>query len=457
MLELGSYIITCCASFLNPMSQIGQSAYRSGGRKGGRPFRGGGRPVGRGRGQAGGKHLPQHGAASNPAPSPSVPRQTPSTVPGQVPGAPSWPPPRMAWCELCRVDCNTPEILEQHKNGKRHKRNLQTHAELQKNINKLMTGEENVQMANAGKQLKEFQPEKVDESGEKPPAEQNLPPQALIGNASNESEPQKNTVDSAEEPQRKSEDQFDPRGRRFKRKMRGGRGGKYMRSNEGSRRPVEPPKPKEVIPFICDLCNVKCESQVVFDSHLAGKKHLANVKRFHGHRALYGEAGLQALYPPNFNTPSSSVIPQVQQGVNDPQVVLAQLLTYVLSHAQAPGLLAAQMPELLAAQIPRVAGMVAPAPAPAPASGSGQEIQYQHNSHTQDNLLMTPLGKPDINAGQVPSATASENAASTSKCEDGPADRAVQQQLGNDCGDPAVENKEKVPSLENVEHSAVGN
>ncbi|KAL0007733.1 hypothetical protein SO802_009235 [Lithocarpus litseifolius] len=124
--------------------------------------------------------------------------------------------------------------------------------------------------------------------------------------------------------------------------MRGGRRDKYMRTYEGSRRPVEPPKPKQVVPLICELCNVKCDSQIVFNSHLTGKKHQGNLKWFHGHRALYGEAGLQALYPlnfnapskhgqmglqvvyqPNVNSPSASITPQVQPGVNDPQILLA--------------------------------------------------------------------------------------------------------------------------------------
>ncbi|KAI9181265.1 hypothetical protein LWI28_013097 [Acer negundo] len=288
----------------------------------------------------------------------------------------------MAWCKICRVDCNTPEILEQHKNGKRHKKNLQTHAELQ-NLNKVITGEQNVQLPNPEVQTEVFQPEKVEGSGEKQLKQESVPSQAPTDNDRNETElpnnsvdkVEVNTVDSTEDPQRKTRDQFVARGRGLKRKMRGGRGGKYMRTSEGSRRPVEPPKPKEVIPFICELCNVKCESQVVFNSHLVGKKHIANIKRFHGHRALYGEAGLQALYPPNLNASSSSVTPQVQQGVNDPQVLLAQLLTYVLAQAQTPGLLAAQVPGLAAAAAPVLA--------------SSQETQYQFNSQTQGPLVIS--------------------------------------------------------------------
>lgn len=432
--------------------QIGQSACRGGGRKGGKPFRSGGRSVGWGRG---------HGAASNFTPSAVVPGQRSSSIPGRVPGAPTPPPPPIAWCELCRVDCNTLEILEQHKNGKRHKRNLRTHADLQ-NLNKCIAGPQNIQMPNSGSR-----PEKFEESREKQSLPESLPSQTLLDNASNETELQKNAVDSAKEPQRKSRDQPDSRGRGSKRKMRGGRGGKYMRTNEGGlRRPIEPPKPKGVIPLICELCNVKCESQVVFDSHLVGKKHLANVKRFHGHRALYGEAALQSLYPASFNSPSSSVIPQIQQGVNDPQVVLAQLLTYVLSQAQAqaPGLLAEQL-HGLAAQIPGLAGMVVSAPAPA--AGSSQETQYQHDFQTQGSMATTEEGSKntvmveaedqqqsiatDLESPEtvgietkeknaslsqdnmiIASSEKPDNTASASKCEVG---EAVQQQLGDDLVD----------------------
>ena len=89
---------------------------------------------------------------------------------------------------------------------------------------------------------------------------------------------------------------------------------------------------------------------------------------------MYGEARLQALYPPNFNapselqvvyqpnvnSPSTSLTPQVQPGVNDPQILLAQLLmSYVLSQAQAPGMIPA-------------AGTLASVPIPAAAASQSQ-------------------------------------------------------------------------------------
>jgi Zinc-finger of C2H2 type len=71
-----------------------------GGRRGGRRCFGRGNFRGYGCGRGGGR-------AQEPAPKPA--RQ----------------PKPHAWCDICRVDCNSLEILEQHKAGKRHKRTVQ--------------------------------------------------------------------------------------------------------------------------------------------------------------------------------------------------------------------------------------------------------------------------------------------------------------------------------------------
>ncbi|GLT39576.1 hypothetical protein SLA2020_137590 [Shorea laevis] len=389
-----------------------KSAHR-GGRSGGRAFRGGGRghfghlgprydgsgpSHNRGRGQGrgrGGRHFPMHGVAlatTNSMPAPSEDAAATSVppaalVPGQVPAATVCPPQRMAWCELCRVNCNTPEILEQHKNGKRHKKNLQMHEQSQKQ-NKEVTVEQNVQpIPNSGSKV--VQAEEVEGSKEKQSQQEGLTSLAAANDNTEEPEQQKDmgensvasTVDSAE-AKGKSRDQFEPGVHGFKRKMKGGGGGKYIRTNQGARRTVKPPKQKEVIPFICELCNVKCESQVVFNSHLTGKKHVANLKKFQAHRALYGEEGHQALYPPNYSSPSASFNPQVQQGTADPQVVLAQLLTYVLTQAQAPGLVTPQIP-LTAASLASIQASLA---------NMETQNQYPHYQQNQDSLVISEAG-----------------------------------------------------------------
>ncbi|GFY81166.1 hypothetical protein Acr_01g0009750 [Actinidia rufa] len=220
---------------------IGPITYAGGGRRGGRPFRGGGPgrfgsrsngsgpPFrGRGRGRGRGDRFP-----------PPADNAT-ACAQGESSQTPVWPPPRMAWCELCRVDCNTPEILEQHKNGKRHKKNLQAFEEFH---NSRVVARQN-------------------EKNEKNEGSENKPPPTGGKQVETEQEKVSGEAELTEEPETKpGKDHFGGQERGLKRKMRGGWGGKFMRIHEGSRRPVEPPKPKQVIPFVCELCNVKCESQ----------------------------------------------------------------------------------------------------------------------------------------------------------------------------------------------------
>ncbi|XP_019159493.1 PREDICTED: uncharacterized protein LOC109156114 isoform X2 [Ipomoea nil] len=264
-----------------------QPSHRGRGRRGGQIFRGAGR--GR-RGQA-----PQ-------------------------PPAPVWPP-RMAWCELCRVECNTPEILEQHKNGKKHKKNVKVQEELQR----VMAAGHNVQPTSSQVQAEVAYQPKATEGSEVPP-EGNLSIETVNGRS--EQQPQENLPSQALGEENKAEPELpkaestrDPgesQGRGPKRKTSGGpggRGGKKLRSHDGRRKPAEPPKPKQ-IPLICELCNVTCESQVVFQSHLQGKKHISNRKRFEDSQAVLGQAATQALYPAL--QPVYPALPQPNPGLATP-------------------------------------------------------------------------------------------------------------------------------------------
>ncbi|KAK8693417.1 hypothetical protein V6N13_071001 [Hibiscus sabdariffa] len=237
-----------------------QTAYR-GRRRGGRLFRGGGRGHVGNRGlRPDGSAPPRRGhhsgsrmtpAISNSALDPSTAAMPPSAlVPGpalphQVPAAPVWPPPHMAWCELCRVDCNRPEILEQHKNGKRHKKNLQLQEEMLK-LKKVITPHQSVQEPNTGSEA--TQAKKVEGSAEKQHEQEPLPSLPITDEKEKESEQQKDVINNPEasttgpaSTNRKLNGPAEARGRGIKRKMKGGRGGKYMKGNEGSRKPVEPP------------------------------------------------------------------------------------------------------------------------------------------------------------------------------------------------------------------------
>ncbi|KAA8520479.1 hypothetical protein F0562_014735 [Nyssa sinensis] len=259
---------------LNAILQIGQSPYRGAGRRGGKPFRGGGRGRGRGhfgtrpdgsgpsfrcRGRGGGRgrHFPPN-SASTPAlyPSTFIQGELYPSGPGQAP---------------------------------------------------LLAPAQNEQP----KQEVPVQAEKVQGSGNKQAPPENLSSEAVT---ENKVEPEQQKTSEEEPAKNPRMYHFGARGRGFKRKMRGVRGGKWMRTYEGLRRPV------------------------VFETHLARKKHLANLKRFEGHQAMLRQAALQALYPalqalypalqalysPNPNA-STSFGPQFpQQGFHDPQGLIAQ-------------------------------------------------------------------------------------------------------------------------------------
>ncbi|KAK7395620.1 hypothetical protein VNO78_16184 [Psophocarpus tetragonolobus] len=375
--------------------RVGPSHYRGAGRRGGRfPFRGLGRGRfnhhrGRGRGRGGdGKQFSSHSteaAVANVADPPAADGTTlvaqPSSVsgqsslpnPSQVPSASSKTPCKL-WCDICKAECNTPEMLEQHKNGKRHKKNLRVHEELQRF--KALNGQQGGNISTSQSNLT-IHPEKVQESENKGLPEENMSSEATTDNDNDETKLQNNTEGvsevQTEEPQKEPGDNSAKQVHGSKRKMKGSRGGKYMRNEDGSRKAVEPPNPKQVTSFICELCNVKCDSPVVYNSHLIGKKHLLNVKRVYGHQALNGEAVSQPLHPPDMNAVSNANNFPVQQGVSvpDPQNLLAQILLTVLSHVQLPA--AAPLPGPSATQIQ----------APTLMAGSSHESPSKNLSQTQ--------------------------------------------------------------------------
>ncbi|KAK7260117.1 hypothetical protein RIF29_25892 [Crotalaria pallida] len=411
----------------------GPSHYRG---RGGRSFRGGGR----GRGRGGGRHFPSHSygpaisnvgdgsaaavATSVVQPSSSVSgKGTPK--PAQAPTATLQPASRHVQCEICKVECNTPEILEQHKNGKRHKKNMKVHEDLQRR--KAMNGQQSVLITSS--QLNSTcQPKQVQESEKKGCATENMGSEVTAINGQQsllipctelnftaqatpvqeaEKELQNNGGQAsevpAEEPAGKTTDNSAVRGRGLKRKTKGGRGSKYVRTDDGSRRPVEPPRPEQAKSFICELCNVKCDSQVVYDSHLIGKKHLQRLKRVHGRNSR--AAGLQTVYPSDITALANAINVQVQQGDSDPQVLLAQLLMSLVSKARQQAI-APTSTSVAAAQTPAV---------PTSVAGSSYELQLSQTQtseitahvengnpagETKNLLLSVPLQSDDL-AGSI--------------------------------------------------------
>ncbi|CAI9759452.1 unnamed protein product [Fraxinus pennsylvanica] len=230
-------------------------------------------------------------------------------------------PNQFAWCEICRVQCTSLDILVQHNNGKRHKKNLQR-LEESKDANISVA-----EILDRQTPIGVFSPEvtlKSDnllegEENEQIPSK-NLPKETVSSGSMVESEQKNDQSDHPDIPIERQPNMpenipelnwaFNQR-HVWKRNMQGGRGGKRMKTSDTRR---QPPKPKVVvIPLICDLCNVKCDTREVFDRHLSGKKHISKLKRYEGHQAMYGPQGLQALYPPNPVTQTLYARPGLQE------------------------------------------------------------------------------------------------------------------------------------------------
>ncbi|XP_019463333.1 PREDICTED: uncharacterized protein LOC109362174 isoform X2 [Lupinus angustifolius] len=378
----------------------GPSQYRG---RGGRAFRGGGR--GRGRRLNGGKHFPSHapaaaGATSVIHPSSSVSGQTPA----HVPAAPLQPPSRHVQCEICKVECNTLEILEQHKNGKKHKKNMKVHEELQRR--KGTNGQQSVLIHSPQESERKGFPtgymgsEVTAITGQQnlliPSTQSNYTATQVQENMVSEVTPDKELQNNegqtsqapAEELAGKTTDNSAVRGRGLKRKTKGGRGGKSMRTDDGSRRRVEPPKPQLAKSFICEVCNVKCESQVVYDSHLVGKKHLARLNRVHGRQSTV--AGFQTLYPTtDINALANAINVQIQQGDSDPQVLLAQLLVTLISQTQQPATTPTSS-SLAATQVTAAASV----------AGSSNEPQLSQ-TQTSETTSKVEMGNPTGEANNM--------------------------------------------------------
>ncbi|XP_057953318.1 uncharacterized protein LOC131147772 [Malania oleifera] len=125
-----------------------------------------------------------------------------------------------AWCEVCNVDCNTKEVLEQHKVGKKHKKSLEKLNSKRAPAPNASGGSENPTIG----------------SQEKPDKSKSV----------------------AAHKSRKAEQAEDLEIKR--RKM------------VASGAAVDAVK-------VCALCNVVCNSETVFKYHLAGQKHAAMAKK----------------------------------------------------------------------------------------------------------------------------------------------------------------------------------
>lgn len=151
------------------------------------------------------------------------------------------------WCEICKVDCNNKSILDQHKLGKRHKKNLR----------KLVA--ENVSILT---QSSSQTPAQAPASANILPAPTTLALPPSVSTASVIVVPIGN-LDvvkpvSGQKARKKAAANEDLETK--KRKMlEGGVAAKDVR--------------------MCTICNVVCNSEVAFTDHLAGQKHATMMKK----------------------------------------------------------------------------------------------------------------------------------------------------------------------------------
>lgn len=127
-----------------------------------------------------------------------------------------------AYCEVCRVDCNSKDVLDQHKLGKKHKKNL-----------------EKLQAATA--------------AGCSVSAGSSNP---VIGPLEN---PGKSENGNGQKSKKKAAEPLEDLDTKRRRILEGGAAAEAVR--------------------VCSFCNVVCNSETVFNSHLAGQKHAAMMKK----------------------------------------------------------------------------------------------------------------------------------------------------------------------------------
>ncbi|XP_072979040.1 uncharacterized protein [Typha angustifolia] len=126
-----------------------------------------------------------------------------------------------AYCNVCKVDCNSPDVLKSHKQGKKHKKNLQ--------------------------KLHEF----VTAKPMKPPTETTNKQKILLPDKGKTVDEQSNKKGAAATPE-------DLKAKR-QRVLEGGAAAEEVK--------------------VCNICNVVVNNQKVFEFHIAGQKHAAMLKR----------------------------------------------------------------------------------------------------------------------------------------------------------------------------------
>ncbi|XP_066345122.1 uncharacterized protein [Miscanthus floridulus] len=188
-----------------------------------------------------------------------------------------------AWCDICRVGCNSKEILEQHKNGKKHKRTVQRMQDMARLQGMTPAIADMGAPSSTSSQLAQVEGPSTAVHMVPPLGSTNiggdhkdLAPENVAVQAYQPSDEMK---DGGEAPPNAVEARMDVNGNKNgpKRKLTGvGRGGKKLRVCQAPRQ--RPERVREQ-PLVCTVCNVTCDTRAVFDIHLGGKKHQSRLKR----------------------------------------------------------------------------------------------------------------------------------------------------------------------------------
>ncbi|KAJ8640430.1 hypothetical protein MRB53_017124 [Persea americana] len=143
-----------------------------------------------------------------------------------------------AWCELCKVDCNSHEMLNTHKMGKKHKKNLKK-LEESKNV-------VNVAAEHAATE--------VTKDPEPAATEVSKDPESTAAEVTKDPATVKEIPPVESAPGTKPEVDLETKKRKL---VEVGTSADSLR--------------------VCIICNVVCNSETVFKFHLAGQKHAAKV------------------------------------------------------------------------------------------------------------------------------------------------------------------------------------
>ncbi|ERM99927.1 uncharacterized protein LOC18427970 [Amborella trichopoda] len=144
-----------------------------------------------------------------------------------------------AWCAVCKIDCNSKDVLDKHKSGRKHQNKLKQLEEMANNANK---------------------------APEKAPKEK-VEPTPQVG-------PKNPTVKTPEIPAPKVESQNAEKKRKKKAAI--------LEDVETKKKKVLDGGAAADAVRVCTLCGTVCNSETVFKFHLEGKRHAAQVKKAGG-------------------------------------------------------------------------------------------------------------------------------------------------------------------------------